>query len=177
MVVGDDKQLPPTSFFERLSADVDAPDAAGAEGGFVGEDDESVLALANGSFRAEQGMLRWHYRSRHPELIAYSNHQFYNDELVIFPAPQESGRNFGLTRVFLQDGCSMDGINDAEAQRVAQAAVEHLRSRRSQSLMVVAMNIQQKERIESHIARLEAGNGGLGAILDESEAEARIEPF
>ena len=71
----------------------------------------------------------------------------------------------------------MDGINDAEAQRVAQAAVEHLRSRRSQSLMVVAMNIQQKERIESHIARLEAGNGGLGAILDESEAEARIEPF
>jgi very-short-patch-repair endonuclease len=177
VVVGDDKQLPPTSFFERLSADVDAPDAAGAEGGFVGEDDESVLAVANGSFRAEQGMLRWHYRSRHPELIAFSNHQFYNDELVIFPAPQESGRNFGLTRVFLQDGCSMDGINDAEAQRVAQAAVEHLRSRRSQSLMVVAMNIQQKERIESHIARLEAGNGGLGAILDESEAEARIEPF
>jgi len=176
VVVGDDRQLPPTSFFERLSADVDAPDGPGAEGGFVGEDDESVLSLANGSFRAEQGMLRWHYRSRHPELIAFSNHQFYNDELVIFPAPQESGPNFGLTRVFVQDGCSVDGINDAEAQRVAQAAVEHLRSRPSRSLMIVTMNIQQKERIESHIARLEA-DGGLGAILDESEAEARIEPF
>jgi very-short-patch-repair endonuclease len=176
VVVGDDRQLPPTSFFERLSADVDAPDGPGAEGGFVGEDDESVLALANGSFRAEQGMLRWHYRSRHPELIAFSNHQFYNDELVIFPAPQESGPNFGLTRVFV-DGCAVDGINDAEAQRVAQAAVEHLRSRPSRSLMIVAMNIQQKERIEAHIARHEAANGGLGAILDESEAESRIEPF
>jgi very-short-patch-repair endonuclease len=39
------------------------------------------------------------------------------------------------------------------------------------------MNIQQKERVEAHIARLEAANGGLGEILDESEAEARIEPF
>ncbi|MBV8450836.1 MAG: hypothetical protein JOZ29_01000, partial [Deltaproteobacteria bacterium] len=76
VVVGDDKQLPPTSFFERLSADVDATDDPEVQGGFVGEDDESVLALANGSFRREQGTLRWHYRSRSPELIAFSNHQF-----------------------------------------------------------------------------------------------------
>jgi very-short-patch-repair endonuclease len=177
VVVGDDKQLPPTSFFERLSADVDAEDDPDAQGGFVGEDDESVIALANGSLRGEQGMLRWHYRSRHPELIAFSNHQFYNDELVVFPAPRESDRNFGMTRIFVEDGCSVDGINDAEARRVAQAAVDHLRSRPSQSLMVVAMNTHQKERIETHIAKLEAANGGLGAILDESEAEARIEPF
>ena len=177
VVVGDDKQLPPTSFFERLSTDIDATEDPEAQGGFVGEDDESVLALANGSFRGEQGMLRWHYRSRHPELIAFSNHQFYDDELVIFPAPQESGRNFGLSRIFVQDACSVDGVNDAEAQRVAHAAVDHLQSRPSQSLMVVAMNIHQKERIEAHIAKLEAANGGFGAILDESEAEARIEPF
>jgi superfamily I DNA and/or RNA helicase len=60
VVVGDDKQLPPTSFFDRLSADVDAPESGDADSGFVGENDESVLALANGSFRGEQGMLRWH---------------------------------------------------------------------------------------------------------------------
>ena len=110
----------------------------------------------------EQGMLRWHYRSRHPELIAFSNHQFYNDGLVVFPAPRESGENVGLTRMFVDDGCAVEGINDAEARRVAQAAVDHLRTRPSQSLMVVAMNIQQKERVEAHIARLEAANGGLG---------------
>jgi very-short-patch-repair endonuclease len=177
VVVGDDKQLPPTSFFDRLSAGVDAPDIGDADSGFVGEDDESILALAIGSFRGEQRMLRWHYRSRHPELIAFSNHQFYNNELVVFPAPRESDHNFGLTRIFVDDGCAVEGINDAEARRAAQAAVDHLRSRPSQSLMVVAMNIQQKERIEAHIARLEAANGALGEVLDESEAEARVEPF
>lgn len=177
VVVGDDKQLPPTSFFDRLAADVDAPEGGDADGGFVGENDESILAVANGSFRGTQGMLRWHYRSRHPELIAFSNHQFYNDELVVFPAPRESDEIVGLTRIFIDEGCAAEGINDAEARRVAQAAVDHLRSRPSQSLMVVAMNIHQKERVEAHIARLEAANGGLGEILDESEAEARIEPF
>jgi very-short-patch-repair endonuclease len=177
VVVGDDKQLPPTSFFDRLSADVDPSEDSRGDGGFVGQDDESVLALANSSFRGEQGMLRWHYRSRHPELIAFSNHQFYDDKLVVFPAPRESDDHVGLTRVFVDDGSAADGINDAETRLVAQAAVDHLRTRRDESLMVVAMNIRQKERIEAHIARLETANGGLGEILDESEAEARIEPF
>jgi AAA domain-containing protein len=160
VVVGDDKQLPPTSFFDRLSPEGDPSEDALSEGRFVGQDDESVLALANGSFQGEQGLLRWHYRSRHPELIAFSNHQFYNDELLVFPAPQESDHRIGLTRTFV-DGTASDGVNDAEARRVAEAAIEHLRSQPSQSLMVVAMNVRQKERIEEHIARLEAANGDL----------------
>jgi very-short-patch-repair endonuclease len=169
VVVGDDKQLPPTSFFDRLSADGD--------GGFVGQDDESILVLANSAFRGEQGMLRWHYRSRHPELIAFSNHQFYDDQLVVFPAPSESNGQIGLSRIFVGDGCVSDGVNDAEARAVAQAAIDHLRTRPDKSLMVVAMNIRQKERIEEHIGRLETTNGGLGKILDENEGETRIEPF
>ncbi len=175
VVVGDDKQLPPTSFFDRLGADVDPSEDP--DGGFVGQDDESVLVLANSAFRGDQGMLRWHYRSRHPELIAFSNHQFYDDQLVVFPAPRESDGQIGLTRVFVDDGCAHDGLNDVEARVVAHAAVDHLRARRDKSLMVVAMNIRQKERIEEHIGRLETANGGVGKILDESEGEARIEPF
>jgi hypothetical protein len=175
VVVGDDKQLPPTSFFDRLGADVDPSEDP--DGGFVGQDEESVLVLANSAFRGDQGMLRWHYRSRHPELIAFSNHQFYDDQLVVFPAPRESDGQIGLTRVFVGDGCANDGLNDVEARVVAHAAVDHLRARRDKSLMVVAMNIRQKERIEEHIGRLETANGGVGKILDESEGEARIEPF
>ena len=149
VVVGDDKQLPPTSFFDRLGAGVDDGDGLDGDGGFVGQNDGSVLALASGSFGSGQDMLRWHYRSRHPELIAFSNHQFYNNELVVFPAPQESDHQLGLTRIFVEDGCAVNGVNDAEAWCVAQAAVDHLQSRPSQSLMIVAMNIKQKERIET----------------------------
>jgi very-short-patch-repair endonuclease len=177
VVVGDDKQLPPTSFFDRLGAGVDDGDGLDGNGGFVGQNDGSVLSLANGSFGGRQNMLRWHYRSRHPELIAFSNHQFYNNDLVIFPAPQESDHQLGLTRIFVEDGCAANGENDAEARCVAEAAVDHLQSRPSHSLMIVAMNIKQKECIQSHIAKLQTDNGGLGEVLDESEADTRIEPF
>jgi very-short-patch-repair endonuclease len=176
IVVGDDRQLPPTSFFDRLGAEEDGTDSAD-DGGLAGQNDESILALANGAFPGAQGMLQWHYRSRHPELIAFSNHQFYDDKLIVFPAPQESDQRIGLRREFIPNGTALDGVNDTEARTVAQAAVDHLRSRPSQSLMVVAMNIKQKERIESHVNRLRTGDVELGLVLDESESDARIEPF
>ena len=177
VVVGDDKQLPPTSFFDRVAPDEDGEDGSDANGGFAGQNDESVLALANSSFPGEQGTLQWHYRSRHPELIAFSNHQFYDDKLIVFPAPQESDQNLGLTREFVPDGSAIDGVNDTEARVVARAAVEHLRQRPSQSLMVVAMNIKQKERIKSHVNRLATADAKLGTVLDDSEAGSRLEPF
>ena len=177
VVVGDDKQLPPTSFFDRVTVDEDDSDGSNGDGGFAGQNDESVLALASGAFPGEQGMLQWHYRSRHPELIAFSNHQFYDNKLIVFPAPQESDHNIGLTREFIPDGSAMDGVNDTEARVVARAAVEHLRQRPSQSLMVVAMNIKQKERIETHINSLRTADAGLGSVLDDSEAGSRLEPF
>jgi very-short-patch-repair endonuclease len=177
VVVGDDKQLPPTSFFDRVAVDEDGSDGSDGDGGFAGQNDESVLALASGAFPGEQGMLQWHYRSRHPELIAFSNHQFYDNKLIVFPAPQESDCYIGLTREFVPNGTAFDGVNDTEASLVAQAAVEHLRQRPSQSLMVVAMNIKQKERIETHINSLRATDAGLGSVLDDSEAGSRLEPF
>jgi superfamily I DNA and/or RNA helicase len=122
-------------------------------------------------------MLQWHYRSRHPELIAFSNHQFYDNKLIVFPAPQESDQRIGLTREFVADGVAVDSINDAEAPVIARAAVDHLRLRPSQSLMVVAMNIKQKERIEAHINRLGTTDARLESLLDDSEAGSRIEPF
>jgi very-short-patch-repair endonuclease len=172
IVVGDEQQMPPTSFFIANDAD-----GAEGDGGFVGQQDGSILALAAGSFGDRQAMLNWHYRSRHPELIAFSNHEFYDNQLHVFPAPQESDERIGLTRIFVDGGWANDGVNDIEAQCVAEKAVEHLRTRPDKSLMIVAMNIKQKERIEDHIDRLKNENGGLGQILDESEADSRLEPF
>jgi very-short-patch-repair endonuclease len=177
VVVGDDRQLPPTSFFDRVATEEDGGDSADGDGGFAGQNDESVLALANSAFPGEQGMLQWHYRSRHPELIAFSNHQFYDNKLIVFPAPQESDQRIGLTREFVANGIAVDGINDAEASVIARAAVDHLRLRPFQSLMVVAMNIKQKERIEAHINRLGTTDARLESLLDDSEAGSRIEPF
>ena len=82
VVVGDPKQLPPTSFFAPLDSDDD--DALDEQ-----VDAESILDLAQAVFRPMR-RLRWHYRSRHGSLVAFSNREFYDDDLIVFPSPAEA---------------------------------------------------------------------------------------
>src|SRR5262249_31728829 len=92
VVVGDKKQLPPASFFERLLADEE--DANEGDDEDVGPDllggaakigsMESVLTLCE-SRGLPNRLLKWHYRSRDPSLIEVSNHEFYESDLVLPP--------------------------------------------------------------------------------------------
>ena len=85
VVVGDSRQLPPTSFFDRAGGDeADEEQSATA-------DLESILGLfcAQG---APERWLRWHYRSRHESLITVSNHEFYDNRLIVFPSPDGGER-------------------------------------------------------------------------------------
>ena len=84
VVVGDDRQLPPTSFFSKLTgaADQDETDEGAAQVANI----ESILGLCTARGMPSR-MLRWHYRSRHQSLIAVSNSQFYENQLFIVPSP------------------------------------------------------------------------------------------
>lgn len=83
VVVGDPKQLPPTSFFDRMldSGDEEDEDAAPAATSGM----ESILDICQQLFTPVRS-LRWHYRSHHESLIAFSNHHFYKN-LIVFPSP------------------------------------------------------------------------------------------
>jgi superfamily I DNA and/or RNA helicase len=71
-MVGDPKQLPPTSFFGRAdTSDTFDDDTQGVEG-----DMESILDECLGASLPTRN-LSWHYRSRHESLIAFSNHRYY----------------------------------------------------------------------------------------------------
>ncbi len=80
IVVGDTKQMPPTSFFSKqlVLDDEDAEESLTA-------DIESILGMFLASGTPEK-MLKWHYRSRHESLIAVSNQEFYDNKLMIFPS-------------------------------------------------------------------------------------------
>ncbi|ALN71378.1 DUF4011 domain-containing protein [Aureimonas sp. AU20] len=78
IIVGDPKQLPPTNFFGRAETEEDAPDFE--------RDLESILDEAKASGLPVHD-LRWHYRSRHESLIAFSNHHYYDNRLITFPSP------------------------------------------------------------------------------------------
>lgn len=91
VVVGDSKQLPPTSFFDKISDDADENEE---EAGFTATF-ESILELFEAK-GAPKRMLMWHYRSRHESLIAVSNDEFYENKLVIFPSPDAQKDEVGL---------------------------------------------------------------------------------
>jgi very-short-patch-repair endonuclease len=145
VVVGDPMQLPPTSFFDRND-------------GFDSEDEEdveaeSILDLALSVFQPVRN-LTWHYRSRHESLIAFSNKEFYDGNLVVFPSPSDVGDELGVKFHKVDGRYQGRGGNRDEVISVAEAAVMHMRNNRNQSLGVVAVNREQAELIRSEVERL-----------------------
>ncbi len=140
VIVGDPKQMPPTSFFSTNSTD---------EENLETEDLESILddCLA---LNMPQTHLLWHYRSRHESLIAFSNSRFYENRLFTFPSVNDRESKVNLVRV--------DGVFDRGKTRQnraeAEAIVEELKRRchdeelSKNSVGVVTFNISQQTLIE-----------------------------
>ncbi len=140
VIVGDPKQMPPTSFFVNNTIDEENMDI---------EDMESILddCLA---LNMPQTHLLWHYRSRHESLIAFSNREFYENKLYTFPSVNDRERKVTFVKT--------DGIFDRGKTRQnkieARAVVDEIISRyknedqRAQSIGVVTFNINQKNLIE-----------------------------
>ena len=122
VVVGDEKQLPPTSFFARMEDDLDAP----TDGDSIDEL-ESVLDECHAA-GMNKLYLRWHYRSRHESLIAFSNHHYYENRLFTFPAADRSGAvGVQLRLVDGVYGRSKSNDNRKEAEALVDELVARLR--------------------------------------------------
>ncbi len=140
VIVGDPKQLPPTSFYQ---SEIDLTSE--------GEDDdqldiaaESILDKALSSMRPSRD-LQWHYRSRHQSLISFSNRQFYRDRLTVFPSPVEASEDLGVRTVFVENGCYANSLNPVEADKVLEVLRELIVKYPDRSIGVVAVNRQQAD--------------------------------
>ncbi|GAB3382576.1 DUF4011 domain-containing anti-phage protein Hhe [Azotobacter armeniacus] len=142
VVVGDPKQLPPTNFFARQGDDEEDDDATLS----LAEDAESILDAALPLFKLRR--LRWHYRSRHESLIAFSNAAFYDGNLVVYPSPHRESAEFGVKFTRIDGGRFLEQRNPEEAEVVVRAIEQHLLHSPGESLGVVAMNLKQAEQIE-----------------------------
>ncbi|ASZ10360.1 DUF3320 domain-containing protein [Chitinophaga pendula] len=148
VVVGDSKQLPPTSFFDSLTADLEDEENVTA-------DMQSILGMCEAQ-GAPQRMLRWHYRSRHESLINLSNQEFYDNKLVIFPSPGGEDR-MGLVWHYLPDTVYDKGqtrTNRQEAASIAAKVMEHARIYPHLSLGVVAFSTTQMQAIQEELETL-----------------------
>jgi hypothetical protein len=155
VIAGDEKQMPPTSYFElgaqatddddRSAAEVTARDALSAE---------SLLALARA--RCPHGGLMWHYRCRDESLIAFSNHAMYDGELLTIPSVRGPEAPPSVRWIAVDDGKYDNGLNRPEAERVVDLVGELLGRTPVPTIGVVTFNLRQRqtilEAIESRVA-------------------------
>ena len=167
VVAGDQKQLPPTSFFEAAVADTDE-----AEEEDRLSDYESILDVC-----CTKGIPRkplcWHYRSRRESLIAFSNHHFYGGKLITFPSVFDTQGNSAVRLDYVEQGRWHKGTNPVEAQRVAELVFEHFKSRPELSLGVVAFSQKQQFAIDNELLKLQRQRPELQEFFDEE----REDPF
>ncbi|WP_445402145.1 DUF3320 domain-containing protein [Streptomyces sp. LE64] len=169
IVAGDEKQLPPTSFFDSAveddsdQYDEDVPDSF-----------ESLLhACKAGALR--ELALRWHYRSRHEALITFSNRSFYGNSMVTFPGALDHGDDIGVAFFQAQGVYDRGGRRDnrVEAEFVARRVIHHFDTRPDRTLGVVALSQAQAAAIDQAVqqARLRRPD------LDHCFTEDRLDGF
>ncbi|MCX7685445.1 MAG: DUF4011 domain-containing protein [Acetobacteraceae bacterium] len=154
VVVGDDRQMPPTRFFQRITGEEEEGAEEAEEGPVAAREVESILGLANAR-SLPRAMLRWHYRSRHESLIATSNEQFYDNRLLVLPSPRGRTERLGLRLVRVPGAFDSggSGTNRAEAEAVAQAILRHARETPGETLGVAAFSIRQRDAILDALER------------------------
>lgn len=153
VVVGDERQLPPTKFFAKMT---------GSQSGEEDDDETPVADIESilGLFAARglpQRMLRWHYRSRHQSLIAISNSQFYENKLFIVPSPYTKEAGMGLRFHHVPEGrfdSGGTGTNVIEARTVAEAIVRHAKANPELSLGVATFSVSQRRAIQDELETL-----------------------
>ncbi|MFE2473634.1 DUF4011 domain-containing protein [Streptomyces mirabilis] len=172
IVAGDQKQLPPTEFFsttgddEEDGEDEDSPDQF-----------RSVLDLCKASGLLQSLSLRWHYRSRHEGLIAFSNREFYDESMTTFPGAHAEGADVGVAFYRAGQGVYRSGAaarnNPGEAEDVARRVIHHFSTRKGRSLGVVALSQSQAVAIQDAVDAARRSRPDL----DECFSEDRLNGF
>lgn len=178
VVVGDSKQLPPSSFFSKIDItdDEDVDDETDLVPIASAGNMESILTLSE-SRGLRSRMLRWHYRSRHSSLIAVSNLEFYGSNLYIVPSPLSNDPEFGLKFNHVTNGRYDSGksaTNRIEAKTVAEAAINHARIHPNDSLGIAAFSVKQRDAIRDELELLRRQNSELEPFFESKHPH---EPF
>jgi len=172
VVVGDSKQMPPTSFAEVNAAAAEDDDADELPG--VITDEESILSECVSS-QVPQQWLSWHYRSQDEALIAFSNIQYYRGRLASFPTPLADADGYGVSMIRVDGHFNRSGkgktlrTNEVEANRIVADIRQRfaLSLESAPSLGVITFNAQQRDYIENLLR--DTGDERLLAALDEPD--------
>lgn len=141
VVVGDDKQLPPTPFFQKSNLQEEEFE----------ENEDIIEDLSILDTCVAQGFeyreLLWHYRSKDSSLIAFSNNKFYNDGLKIFPTPLINSEMNGVQYCYIK-GIYKNHQNEKEVEAIIKDIQLFVRCYPEKSLGIATINNPQKDLLE-----------------------------
>jgi RecA/RadA recombinase len=176
VVAGDERQMPPSRFFElRTPGEDEIGTAETVEADALTA--ESLLVLARE--RCHHAGLRWHYRCLHEELIAFSNHAMYGGGLFTIPSTATPDAAPALRWVQVEDGQYDRGGNPVEAERVVDLVAELLAEHHPPSIGVVTFNIQQRRIILDALDRRAETDEAFGLRYAEARSAEAMDqrPF
>lgn len=164
IVVGDPNQLPPTSFFSGNFDDEDME--------FEETDQDSILDECQ-AIMFQELYLKWHYRSSHESLIAFSNSQYYDNKLYTFPSYNDLESKVRLIQVegYYDRGSTKQ--NAAEADAIIEEVKRRLKaiSLRKQSIGIVTFSSVQQKLIQNKLDELFAHYPKLEEYAQELKEE------
>jgi very-short-patch-repair endonuclease len=149
IVVGDPMQLPPTNFFSSGDG------GAASDGVGAAADQSSILDLAEARLRRKR-MLRWHYRSRHESLIAFSNKHFYEGRLIVFPSAASG--DLGIEYEYVGGRYYGGGGNPEEAKAIVRHAQRIMELYPNLSIGIVTTNVEQRELVLEELEQVASSN-------------------
>ncbi|TCD11118.1 WGR domain-containing protein [Pedobacter frigidisoli] len=198
IIVGDDKQMPPTNFFSAKAEDPDDLEA------YEDDEDSELLStdadslLVQGSRKLDSTMLSWHYRSHYETLISYSNHAFYEAGLLTIPDKTVHHQEKAVLEVTQAEDASKyaDALfdrsisfhfhpnsvyekrnNQDEANYIANLVRELLKRGVEESIGIVAFSQEQQHTIENALTSLAATDKEFELLLEEAYNRTQDEQF
>ena len=189
IIVGDEKQMPPTDFFSAKAEDPDDLEGMPDEGEDEWLSDDVDSLLAQGARKLDSTLLSWHYRSRYETLISFSNHAFYEGRLLTIPDKtihktekagvlvsnvKEAGQQVNaiydrsISFHFLEGSVYEKRSNRGEAVYIAHLVRELLNREVKESIGIVAFSQEQQHMIESALEDLTEEDGAFMQRLEEA---------
>lgn len=176
VIAGDDRQMPPTSFFKAARNEEDEGESEESRStDFL--DSESLLTLARQRMTARR--LSWHYRCREEELIAFSNHAMYAGTLLTCPSSAHPPIPPALRWMAVEGARYEDGRNDAEAERVVDLLNELLARPSNPTVGIVTFNLTQRRAVLDAIDRRRASDRQFALLMAKAETQELLDdrPF
>jgi superfamily I DNA and/or RNA helicase/very-short-patch-repair endonuclease len=172
IVSGDSQQMPPSSYFESSRNSLDSNEETDEV-----DSEDKMLEEAEMEMASKESLLEWaidegytqtyldmHYRSRHPDLIEFSNVAFYNSRLIPMPG-QLKDKPIEFTYV---NGLYENRSNQEEANKI----IDILRNTVSveKSVGVATFNLNQRNLILDLIGKTRYEDKDFNDKMIEFEA-------